>query len=258
MIWDWFIKKSPVFIALSSLTIVGVLGLGVSGALAATGIILNSFTSESQQSSEDESDQQYVPKGDGSLPKNFDGIERIENVYGSCYERNNHSIDESCKDLSVERSTSLIESGWTGVKFNFTNGGYHWVVSGVMSGGTTNNPTFIQFNVNINGAVSLPMTFCYHYGFGKQGQTCGMESFGVIGGYGTCLPSGDTYVVEVIGGGLNFRETGIVPAGVIDCSSQSIPEPTAEPSPSPTSELSPTPTTEPSIEPTTEPSLSSP
>jgi len=43
--WGWFIKKSPAFIVLTSLTVVSVFGLGVGGTLAATGVIPNPFAS---------------------------------------------------------------------------------------------------------------------------------------------------------------------------------------------------------------------
>jgi hypothetical protein len=44
--WGWFIKKSPAFIVATSLTVVGVFGLGVGGTLAATGVIPNPFSSQ--------------------------------------------------------------------------------------------------------------------------------------------------------------------------------------------------------------------
>jgi hypothetical protein len=43
--WGSFIKKSPAFIVLTSLTVVSVFGLGVGGTLAATGVIPNPFAS---------------------------------------------------------------------------------------------------------------------------------------------------------------------------------------------------------------------
>ena len=50
--WGWFIKKSPAFIVLTSLTVVSVFGLGVGGTLAATGVIPNPFTSSTVESLE--------------------------------------------------------------------------------------------------------------------------------------------------------------------------------------------------------------
>ena len=47
--WGWFIKKSPAFIVLTSLTVVSVFGLGVGGTLAATGVITNPFTSANNE-----------------------------------------------------------------------------------------------------------------------------------------------------------------------------------------------------------------
>jgi hypothetical protein len=44
--WGWFIKKSPAFIVLTSLTVVSVFGLGVGGTLAATGVLPNPFSSQ--------------------------------------------------------------------------------------------------------------------------------------------------------------------------------------------------------------------
>jgi hypothetical protein len=47
--WGWFIKKSPAFIVLTSLTAVSVFGLGVGGTLAATGVIPNPFVSSATE-----------------------------------------------------------------------------------------------------------------------------------------------------------------------------------------------------------------
>jgi hypothetical protein len=45
-LWGAFIKKGPVFIALTGVTLLSVLGLGVGGTLAATGVISNPFESQ--------------------------------------------------------------------------------------------------------------------------------------------------------------------------------------------------------------------
>jgi hypothetical protein len=55
--WSWFVKKSPAFIVLTSLTVVSVFGLGVGGTLAATGVISNPF-------SNDVSEEVELPVGD--------------------------------------------------------------------------------------------------------------------------------------------------------------------------------------------------
>jgi hypothetical protein len=60
--WGWFIKKSPAFIVLSSLTVVSVFGLGVGGTLAATGVISLPFVSEPDETTE----QQVEPEA--SIP----------------------------------------------------------------------------------------------------------------------------------------------------------------------------------------------
>jgi hypothetical protein len=51
-VWGWFIKKSPAFIVLTSLTVVSVFGLGVGGTLAATGVIPNPFASQGPENNE--------------------------------------------------------------------------------------------------------------------------------------------------------------------------------------------------------------
>ena len=251
--WGWFIKKSPAFIVLTSLTAVSVFGLGVGGTLAATGVIPLPFASTTEEVTQPEPETVFTPKGDGTLPKEFQGFTGMDQAPKGCYDWTNAVWDQACLEAGGKRSTALIESGWTGVKFNFISGGYHWVVSGIPSGGNLDTPTFIAIYVSVNGSQPTHQAFCYHYGYGHKGQTCGTEGFGVMGGYGTCLPGGDTYLVEVTGGGLSFRESGVVPAGVIICPSQS---PTAEPSQSPTAEPSQTPTDEVSPSATTEPSPS--
>jgi hypothetical protein len=55
--WGWFIKKSPAFIVLTSLSAVSVFGLGVGGTLAATGYISIPFLSETAEPT----DQMTVP-----------------------------------------------------------------------------------------------------------------------------------------------------------------------------------------------------
>lgn len=62
--WGWFIKKSPAFIVLTSLTVVSVFGLGVGGTLAATGVIPNPFSAQQTDDSDENSgelstDDQY-------------------------------------------------------------------------------------------------------------------------------------------------------------------------------------------------------
>jgi hypothetical protein len=81
--WGWFIKKSPAFIVLTSLTVVSVFGLGVGGTLAATGVIPNPFSSQStladeaassssgEQSDEEESND-YDFGRDASPPREYD------------------------------------------------------------------------------------------------------------------------------------------------------------------------------------------
>ena len=64
--WGWFIKKSPAFIALTSLTVVSIFGLGVGGTLAATGVIPNPFATSSDSSAGD------MPSNGGDSEVNYD------------------------------------------------------------------------------------------------------------------------------------------------------------------------------------------
>jgi hypothetical protein len=58
--WGWFIKKSPAFIVLTSVTVVSVFGLGIGGTLAATGLIPNPFASGPTESETSASDDQAI------------------------------------------------------------------------------------------------------------------------------------------------------------------------------------------------------
>jgi len=51
--WGWFTKKSPAFIVLISLSAFSIFGLGIGGTLAATGVFLNSFSSQSTEAEEE-------------------------------------------------------------------------------------------------------------------------------------------------------------------------------------------------------------
>jgi hypothetical protein len=65
-IWGWFIKKSPAFIVLTSLTVVSVFGLGVGGTLAATGVIPNPFANQEPEVANQEPDATSSEQGSDS------------------------------------------------------------------------------------------------------------------------------------------------------------------------------------------------
>jgi hypothetical protein len=249
MLWGWFIKKSPAFIVLTTLTVLSIFGLGVGGTLAATGVIPNPLVAEvPAEPTEIESDSTYRTQGNGSLPPGFDGFDSLSDFLEQEICRD---PDSDCWKEQTEKYNAIRDSGWTGVKINFIKGGYRLLIVAVPAPATYESPTFITATFSVNGVWRSTSNTCWNYGTWQKGDVCSGEEYSPIGSLGACLPGGDTYLIEVTGGGLNFRETGLIPAGSIDCPS---PTPTTEPSPTPTTEPSPTPTTEPSPTPTTEPS----
>ena len=258
--WGWFIKKSPAFIVLTSLTVVSVFGLGVGGTLAATGVISNPFVPPTEVPSAEEIEPSARIPGDGAFPLDHDGFDNIND--GSitvCSNSESQATLEDCHAKLSKKFTAIADSGWTGVRFKMIQGGYYMMIAAVPTPGTYESPSFISTKFSVNGVQKNSGQTCFNYGSWAKGEVCVQEEYGPIHAIGACLPGGDTYLIEVSGGGLNFRETGPIPAGVIDCPSLA---PTTEPSPTPTSEVSPTPTTEPyptppsetSPTPTTEPS----
>jgi hypothetical protein len=242
-LWRGFIKKSPVFIVLTSLTVVSVLGLGVGGTLAATGVIPNPFASSasvesSPETETDDSGQGPAPIGDGTLPSDVGEWKALGCDFSQ----------KDCQEESYRRGNVIRDSGWTGVTYNFSESGLSlwWQVR---------ISTFeeVRMMFQINGhLVSSSLSPCHP---GNAGLCAGGLNNPLINNMDSpsltwCKPGGDVYLIEVAGGNVNFRETGIIPAGVIDC-----PTPSATTSPTPESSSEPTtsPTPESSSEPTTSP-----
>lgn len=254
--WGWFIKKSPAFIVLTSLTAVSVFGLGVGGTLAATGVISNPFVSATQAPTEDEPEPSARIPGDGTFPLEHDGFDNLKDGSESgCSGATTEAAILECHAKLNKKFTGISESGWTGVRFKFIQGGYYMVFAAVPTPGTSESPSFISSKFSVNGVQQNTGQACYNYGSWGTGEVCVTQEYSPIDTSGACLPGGDTYLIEVSGGGLNFREAGLIPAGVINCPSQPSPETSTEPAPSPTTEV-PTPevTQDPSPIPTTEPS----
>jgi len=271
--WGWFIKKSPAFIVLTSLTVVSVFGLGVGGTLAATGVISNPFvTATTAEPTDIDSESNYQTEGNGSFPLELEEIYGGDNSYVEiCYKGTGNldwqGLSQECLDKATRQATALATSGWSGVRYSFFPGVMHLTVSGVQVPGTPSSPAFIGINMSINGQPPINSRSCYHYGTAHRPlvelPTCGFTWTPPLFPWLGCLPGGDTYEIWTDGGNLNFRESGIIPPGIIDCptptttpsptaTTEPSPTPTTEPSPAPTTETSPTPTTEPSPAPTTE------
>lgn len=66
--WGWFIKKSPAFIFLTSMTVVSVFGLGVGGTLAATGLISLPFVSGPEETPDPQADPESSTPGATNSP----------------------------------------------------------------------------------------------------------------------------------------------------------------------------------------------
>lgn len=254
--WGWFLKKSPAFIVLTSLTAVSVFGLGVGGTLAATGVISNPFVSATQAPTEDGPEPSARIPGDGTFPQQYRGFDSLEELNrNSCTDPETFEVDWVCFAENSKGITAISESGWTGVRFRFIQDGYHLVMGGIPSPGTYESPTFITITFSVNGVQRNTTNTCWNYGSWKKGDVCAGDEYSPINSIGACLPGGDTYLIEVTGGSLNFRETGLIPSGVIKCPAEPSPATSNEPTPSPTTEV-PTPevTQDPSPIPTTEPS----
>jgi hypothetical protein len=251
-LWKGFMRKSPVFIVLTSLTVVSVLGLGVGGTLAATGVIPNPFLSQSSDQSssgdvEGSSDQGRPPMGDGTLPGDVGEWGAMEGT------------DKSVGDELNRRGTELIRSGWTGTTYNFSKDGfYSYTLVNVLF------PDNVTSKLEINGRLAISGTIhdCKPIAperFRKDwsGHCSTMNNYPFVsskdfsrGYFDACRPGGDTYVVESSGGGFYFRESGIIPPEFFECAP-------AEPTVSPTPESSSEPTTSPTPESTPTPEASS-
>jgi hypothetical protein len=252
-LWTGFFKKSPAFIALSTLTVVSVLGLGVGGTLAATGVIPNPFTSTASDESApeaetDNSNQGRISIGDGTLPSDLGEWGAV----GICPE------EEECE--LARRGTVLIQSGWTGTVYNFTKDGFysHTLVN-------VQFPDDVTTRVEINGRLMASGSILDCKPIAPErwkqdwnGHCSTMTNVPLIskefsrGYFSACQPSGDTYIVEASGGGYSFRESGIVPPEFFEC-------PPVESMPSPTPEgvvVTPSPESSPSAESSSEPTSS--
>jgi len=238
--WKSFKTRSPIVISLAGVTVFSVLGLGVGGTLAATGVIPNPFASSaSDETSPEElngsTDQVQPPLGDGTLPSDVGDWGAIGCV--SSVDEEVDCPDEFGPDELGRRGNVLIESGWTGVLYNFAGTGFysHTIVDASVRGDLTTK-------LEINGRLAGSQT-THDCKPNEPRGNCGtmlnipfnQRDF-LLTYYSLCQPGGDKYVVEASGAGYYFRESGIVPPEVFNC-------PPTEPTPSPTPESSSEPAT---------------
>ena len=259
-LWKGFIKRGSVFIGLTGLTVVGVLGLGVGGTLAATGVIPNPFASSASVESAPETESDYsgqgpLPIGDGTLPSDVGDWGAM-----GCFSRVDEEVN--CEyptngDELARRGSALIQSGWTGTIYNFTKSGFYSQTLVNVS-----FPDNVTSKVEVNGRLLASSTIhdCkpiaperFREDWSGHCSTMINMPFNqkefLLTYLALCQPGGDTYVVEASGGGYYFRESGIIPPEYFDC-------PPAESSPSPTPEASPTPEQSPTPESSSEPESS--
>lgn len=254
--WGWFIKKSPAFIVLTSLTVVSVFGLGVGGTLAATGVIPNPFASSAVP--EPTEDSEELPMTSPDEVEESPGA-RIDGEWIDCRLVDGvwkfTPLPQDCPDETFFEYPQTVDPDWIGVKYEISKNEISMIAQGrVTTQGSVRGAIWINGRVYFEtttycdaskSIMQLPPTEICRIGYFTYSQDFWNVS--------VCQPGGDNYLVEVTGGGLNFRETGLIPAGVIDCPS---PTPTTESSPTPTSEPSPTPAIETSPSPSSEPSPS--
>jgi len=241
-LWKGFVKKSPVFIGLTGLTVVSVLGLGVGGTLAATGIIPNPFASSSSELGSEPTELGSEPteaplpesRDDYSVPEPEEGqvgdcwFRSLSVQEGSQFQRKKLVCNEGVGLEEVARAgpQAMAESGWTGVKYNFSDQSFLFAYMGTYTEGAT-----LSHSLSINGhLISGGSGKCVDQGFGTCG-TSGSMPYSYINIRtipDKCKAEGDTFTIEVVGAGLDFRESVIIPAGVINC-----PTPVSSPSPSP-------------------------
>jgi len=239
--WRNFIKRSPLFIVLTLLTGVSVLGLGVGGTLAATGLIPNPFAPPAPDSTPEFSDSTPATPGNGAEPKFTDDWVK------SCYNETTKETDLDCAQKGADRLREVKDSGWTGVKV-FLNGDMLTFVFSM----PISSYTEFYHEVLINGEKrKWGPIICWPEPSGMCTQSSNYQiavpEFAYTEG-APCKPDGDFYLVRVSGPGLNFEEENRIPEGNLNCPSRPLPSGVLNPS-----LVTPTPTSESSSEPETSP-----
>ena len=230
-----------------------VLTSGVGVTLAATGVI--QFPSITQTPSQNSSpaEQDLNNKEVLNLENTKDG--NIEKSNGEFPDGINEKNPVDHQD-AVNRLNKLQQSGWVGAKISFYTGGYTAFFSGKS---TSKSDTSISYSFFIDGIPSGRGT--YNCGYTINGQTCPGTMGGPIDSF-YCKSGAKNYQLKVWGMGINFDQSGVIPAGTADCPApetampappapETLPsapvpsEPEPEPSPS-SSEVAPDPSSSPS------------
>jgi hypothetical protein len=204
-------------------------------------MIPNPFTSEAlPETRVDPSEPTSNQPGSGFTPPESEEWQALTCDFTQGFTATN----QVCIDEFTRRAHLLQDSGWTGVKYDFSKNGLYvfWLAQVTFA----ERPILV---VEINGKELAgrwrgegadPSTPCRPTD--PHGHCQGVLNYvfnqkdWLRTNFAACQPGGDTFVVQVSGGGFNFRETGKLPADVFDC-------PTAEstPSASPTASPSSTP-----------------
>jgi hypothetical protein len=150
---------------------------------------------------------------------------------------------------SVGAAPPSADTTWVGAKFYFRSGGYSLLTNGISAGPTGGGNVYEE--IIFNGRLIGSGFRTCHTALGKG---CGGSSSGSLeasSGY-LCNPGGDTYSIRVWGSGIDFQESGMIPAGIVDCPVAPAPPAPVAPAPSASTSSSPEPTVESTPEPTVE------
>jgi hypothetical protein len=176
--WGWFIRKSPAFIVLTSLTVVSVFGLGVGGTLAATGVIPNPFA-----------DQE--PEGDETLTSSSEEQGQQEEFYPWNYENSDRAPWETKWDGTKFVSGTgewLESSSWTSfgspdyITYRWSTTELHVAYSGPCP--ANNEIVYTHYNMPNYGNLSARTKASFGHGFSNQVvNEPGLFIGGFLGGF---------------------------------------------------------------------------
>jgi hypothetical protein len=255
--WGWFIKKSPAFIVLTSMTVVSVFGLGVGGTLAATGVIANPFAAGQEPVLEPDPSETTSDYAPGEIPENelFLPGPKGPGWKNGVFDGNDAEYQK--------KSVDLHKSGWTGISFLVNKDGYNLVARLPKNPNSSEVMCFLEVKINGNVSDYLGILGSYCGTEGNEYITSGVSSLSsrhnALAQWESsfCKGQTNTWTVRAHGWYTPTENSGTIPAGNVpdgarDCAEQPSQTPTTEPYPTPTAEASPTPTTEPFPTPTTE------
>ena len=159
--WGWFIKKSPAFIVLTSITVVSIFGLGVGGTIAATGVIPNPFTDEKAEVSGNTQREEF--QNSDFDPEAGPGLEFF-------YHKDGQPLQEQGAWLA--ESSWMLISGTNNLQYRFSNSHMHMRFIGQC-------PTEV-FEVSMSpqnyGYLSAPVAGIQGLGGGSSGRVEALNS----------------------------------------------------------------------------------